>query len=318
MSENDWLSHFLQLITVTGQLEVRCTYSGPWRVAWSQTAAHEIPYHIVLNGRAVLEDLQTQVTRELAGGDIVLLPHGSAHVLHDGSGRAPAPNRNRRGAAGWMVSANDGEDAPLELLCGRLFVEHPHGQILRDYLPANLVVRAMSSHEEKANGLASSRLASLVSLMRIEAAGEKPGGSLILNAFSSALFTLALRTASESGQAPPGLSSLVGDPRLTPAISAMFADPAHAWTLSELAGLCGVSRDTFIRHFHDKLGRSAVGLLADIRMSLAANRLKNTAMSAAEVAGSVGYRSLVAFRRVFTGRIGMTPMQWRRLAHEAG
>lgn len=41
MSEADWLSHLLQIITVTGQLEVRCAYGAPWRVAWSKAAANE-------------------------------------------------------------------------------------------------------------------------------------------------------------------------------------------------------------------------------------------------------------------------------------
>ena len=91
MSEVDWLSHLLKMITVTGQLEVRCAYGAPWRVAWPRSAAHEIPYHVVLKGRAVLEDPETKTVRELTGGDIVLLPHGAAHVLHDGSGIAPGP-----------------------------------------------------------------------------------------------------------------------------------------------------------------------------------------------------------------------------------
>jgi hypothetical protein len=56
MSQDDWLSCLLQMITVTGQVEVRCTYGAPWRVAWPQAAAHEIPYHVVLNGRAFIED----------------------------------------------------------------------------------------------------------------------------------------------------------------------------------------------------------------------------------------------------------------------
>jgi AraC family transcriptional activator of mtrCDE len=29
MSEVDWLSHLLQIITVSGQLEVRCAYGAP-------------------------------------------------------------------------------------------------------------------------------------------------------------------------------------------------------------------------------------------------------------------------------------------------
>lgn len=33
MSEVDWLSHLLQIIIVTGQLEIRCAYCAPWRGA---------------------------------------------------------------------------------------------------------------------------------------------------------------------------------------------------------------------------------------------------------------------------------------------
>src|SRR6478609_4051610 len=104
MSQVDWLSHLLQMITITGRLEVRCVYGAPWRVAWAQSAAHEIPYHVVLKGRAIIEDPEIGMARELVGGEIVLLPHGSAHVLHDGSGHAPGLTNNRQGSAGWTLS----------------------------------------------------------------------------------------------------------------------------------------------------------------------------------------------------------------------
>jgi AraC family transcriptional activator of mtrCDE len=316
MSQVDWLSHLLQMITVTGQLEVRCAYGAPWRVAWPQSAAHEIPYHVVLNGRAIIEDPETKTSRELVGGDIVMLPHGSAHVLHDGSGRAPAPASMRQSLAGWMLTENDGEGEHLDMLCGRFFIGPPHDRLIRNYLPTNLVVRAMDGVSEEGIGSASNHLASLMGLMRMESTGGKPGGFAILNALTAALFALALRAASESEQAPAGLLALAGHPRLAPAISAMFADPARAWSLPELADLCSMSRATFVRHFQDKLGRSAVDLLTDIRMSLAANELKKPAMTTEAVADKVGYRSVAAFRRVFTDKMGMTPGQWRRLARE--
>ena len=315
MSQVDWLSHLLQMITVTGQMEVRCAYGAPWRVAWAQSAAHEIPYHVVLKGRAVIEDTEKGVTRELVAGDIVLLPHGSAHVLHDGSGHAPGPAYNRQGSAGWMLSENDGQGEHLDMLCGRFFIGPPHDRLIRDYLPTTLMVRAMDLRGEQGAGSASNHLASLVWLMRTESAGDKPGGHAILNALTSALFTLALRAASESEQAPAGLLALAGHPRLAPAISAMFADPARPWNLPDLADLCSMSRATFMRHFQDKLGRSAIELLTDIRMSLAANELKKPAMTTEAVADSVGYQSVASFRRVFTDKVGMTPGQWRRLAH---
>ena len=316
MSQIDSLSQVLQMITVTGQLEFRCAYGAPWRVVWAQAAEHEIPYHVVLEGQAFLEDTGTGTTRELVSGDIVLLPRGAAHVLHDGGGHTPGRTYNRRGSAGWTLSENDGQGERLDMLCGRFLIRPPHDRLIRDCLPTTLTVRSVDDSGEKGIGSASNQLAGLVGLMRMESASDKPGGYAILNALTSALFTLVLRAANESGQTPAGLLALAGHPRLAPAISAMFAEPARAWSLPELADLCSMSRATFMRHFQNKLGRSAIELLTDIRMTLAANELKNPAVSTEAVADSIGYRSVAAFRRVFTDKMGMTPGQWRRLANE--
>lgn len=317
MSQIDWLSQLAQMITVTGRLEVRCDYGAPWRITWPQSAAGEIPYHVVLGGRAIIEDDEANTAHELAAGDIVLLPHGTAHVLHDGSGNVPVPTHESLRSGGWMVSENEARGEHLDLLCGRFCVGPPHDRLIRNYLPTNLVVRAIEGHGEGIAS-ASNHLASLVGLMRMESAGDKPGGNAILNALSSALFTLVLRAASESDRAPEGLLALAGHARLAPAISAMFADPARHWQLPDLASLCGMSRATFIRHFQEKLGRSAADLLTDIRMSLAANELKKPAVSTEAVAELVGYQSVAAFRRMFTDRMGMTPAEWRRQAQKSG
>lgn len=311
MSEVDWLSHLLRIVTVTGQLEVRCAYGAPWRVTWDQAAANEIPYHVIVSGRGILEDPQTRTTRELMGGDIVLLPHGAAHVLHDGSGQAPVRTQEHRGSAGWVLSENDGQGEKLDLMCGRFFITPPHDRLIRNYMPANLVTRARNGHGEDHDS-ASDQLASLVRLMRMESSGDRAGGRAILDALSSALFTLVLRASSEGEQAPKGLLALAGHPRLAPAIAALFADPARSWKLPDLASLCGMSRATFMRHFQDKLGCSALDLLTDLRMSLAANELKKPGISTEAAAETVGYQSVSAFRRVFTERMGMTPGEWRR------
>ncbi len=314
MSQVDWLSHLLQMITIAGQLDVRCAYGSPWQVAWGKSAAHEIPYHVVLKGRATIEDPEAGTTRELMGGDIVLVTRGSAHVLHDGSGHAPGPTHNQQSSAGWTLSQNEGDGEHLDMLCGRFLIGPPHDRLIRDYLPTNLVVRAAAGPSKREPASASSHLASLVALMREESASDKPGGLAILNALSSALFTLTLRAASESEHAPVGLLALAGHPRLAPAISAIFTDPARPWDIPDLADLCGMSRATFMRQFLDKLGRSATEMLTDIRMSRAANELKKPAMSTEAVAESVGYRSVAAFRRAFTDKMGMTPGQWRSQA----
>jgi AraC family transcriptional activator of mtrCDE len=312
MSQIDWLSRLLQMITVTGRLEVRCAYGAPWRVVWERSAAREIPYHVVLKGRAIIENPESGTVRELAGGDIVLLPRGAAHVLHDGSGDVPMPARKRVAAGGWMVSENRSAGERLHMLCGRFVIGPPHDRLIRNYLPTDLVVRAGDG--EGATGSASGHLANLMGLMQSEAASDRPGGSAILDALSSALFALVLRAASETGQAPEGLLALAGHARLGPAISALFADPARAWNQPELARMCGMSRATFVRHFHDALGRSAADLLTDIRMGLAANELKKPGIGTEAAADLVGYQSVAAFRRAFTAAMGMTPGAWRRQA----
>lgn len=310
MSQVDWLSHLLKMIEIGGRLDVRCAYGAPWRVASGLSSGCEIPYHAVLKGRAIFEDLEAGTSIELVAGDIVLLPHGLAHMLHDGSGEIPPPIRNRKGSGGWAFSHNDGAGEQLDLLCGRLLIAQPHDRLMRNLLPPTLVVRTADGSAEAGVESASSRLAGIVGLMRTESAADKPGGYAILNALSSALFALAVRVAGKSDQAPPGLLALAADPRLAPAISAMFTDCARAWTLAELADLCTISRDTFARRFQDTLGYSAIELLTEIRVGLAANELKKPTASIEGIAQSVGYRSVTAFRRVFTDKVGMTPGQW--------
>ena len=314
MPEVDWLTQLLRLITVTGRLEVRCTYGAPWRVAWPQSAAHEIPYHIVLKGRAILIDSRTEAVTDLRGGDIVLLPHGSEHVLHDGSGDAPAHTHNHRDSGGWMVSENEGGGERLDLLCGKFLVKPPHDRLIRNYLPTNVVARGSADHPDEGVSSASHQLTGLLGLMRIESTSGRLGGTAVLNALSTALFALVLRAASESDHAPAGLLALAGHPRLGPAISALFANPARAWKLPELADMCSMSRATFMRQFQEKFGHSAMELLTDIRMGLAANDLKKPGATTAGVGESVGYLSEAAFRRAFAEWMGMTPGQWRRSA----
>ncbi len=299
------------MIPVSGQLEVRCAYGAPWRVAYERAEPGEMPYHVLLGGSAVLES-PDGATQHLDAGDIVLLPHGSQHVLHDGSGARPLPVRTRA-VFNVDVSENRGKGERLDMLCGRFLLAPPHDRLMRHYLPAILVVRT-SAHDASQQNATSLQLASLVGLMRAESGSYTLGGHAMLNALSAALFALTLRMASESDAADVGLLALAGHPRLAPALTAMFNEPAHAWTLPELAQLCNMSRATLVRHFRDKVGCSANDLLTDIRMTLAANELKKPATSTETVAEVVGYQSLAAFRRAFTQRMGMTPGEWRRTA----
>jgi len=306
----DWLSHFLSMTPVSGRLETRCLYGAPWQVTYEESAAGEMPYHIVVAGEAMLSDSRGKIIETLGAGDIVVLAHGDAHVLHDGSGAAPTPVRERANL-NLVVSENSSAGKQLDMLCGRFVVRTPHDRLIRAYLPPTLVARASAAGRSALPDTAT-RLAKLVELMRAEAAVDSLGGLAMLNAFSSALFALTLRLASEAEEAPVGLLALAGHPRLAPALAAMLREPAHAWTLPKLADLCHMSRATLARHFQERVGRSASDLLTDIRMNLALAELAKPGMSTEAVADTVGYQSLSAFKKVFKQRTRMTPAEWRR------
>lgn len=309
----DWLSRLLELMPVAGEVEHRCFFGAPWQLSYESAPAGEIPYHIVLSGSAVLHDGFGRVIRQMTAGDILLLPHGSAHFLNDGSGETPAPS-SQRPTMTLTIDENEGAGERLDMLCGRFVLEAAHERMVRDYLPTHLVVSAAEGTAATARPGTRAQLASLVGLMRFESADENLGGRAMLNALSTAMFALTLRLGSEAREVPDGLLALAGHPRLAPAVTALITRPAHPWTLPELAALCAMSRATFIRQFQQRLGRSAADLLTDIRMTIAANQLRSTAASTGAVAEDVGYQSEAAFQRAFKQHMGLTPAQYRRQA----
>jgi AraC family transcriptional activator of mtrCDE len=309
----DWLSRLFEMMPVRGRLDLRCSYGAPWRIDQGPAEPNEIPYHAVVGGSAVLEDPAGGRPLRLEAGDILLLPSNPRHVMHDGGGRRPKLARNRQ-ELNVVISENGGTGERLDLLCGHFAIAPPHDRLLRSYLPPRLVV-----HVGRPDGGDSAmQLAGLIAMMRRETASDHLGGLAMLNALSTAMFALVLRFASDAGDAPRGLLALAGHPRLAPAVAAMFNEPARAWSLPDLAKLCGMSRATLARQFQEKLGRSASDLLSDIRMALAANELRKPSLSTGAVAETVGYQSEAAFQRAFKSHMGVTPAQWRKMPQPSG
>ncbi|MDY0872836.1 AraC family transcriptional regulator [Dongia rigui] len=305
----DWLSRLLDLNPVQGRLDVRCAFGAPWRVDHAPAEMGEIQYHLIVAGTATLDDPVTGTSQSLAAGDILILPDGGAHVLGDGSGAAPRAIRSRV-AGDLVIKENDGGGTRLDMLCGRFILVNAQDRLLRPYLPPRLIIRSAAV----GGSVTGRQLQALTALMRAEADSDRLGARAMLDLLSAALFTLALRLAGEGTSAPTGLLALAGNPRLRPAVTALFNQPARDWTLPELAALCHMSRATFARHFQDSFGRSASDLLTDIRMALAANALKVPGTTTAVAAETAGYQSEAAFQRVFKQRMGLTPAQWRRIA----
>ncbi|SDJ10148.1 transcriptional regulator, AraC family [Paraburkholderia steynii] len=314
----DLLSRFLSLMPVSGRVDVRCHFGAPWAIEEGPAGVREIPYHVLLSGCAVLED-GNGPPEHLAAGDIIVFPTGSPHRIHDGSGAQPVPVTERRNIM-LTVAENSGTGDTADILCGRFLLGAVPDRLLRDHLPSRLVVRSgahttlngdPAANGEQPGGVAGSRLARLIQLMREEATDECPGSETLVNHLSAALFALTLRFASEAAHPPHGLLALAGRPRLQAAVSAMFESPGKPWTLDQFAALCNMSRATFVRQFQEAIGRSATDVLTEVRMTIAGRLLLESTTPVGDIGETVGYQSEAAFQRVFKKQIGVTPARWR-------
>ncbi|MFX6254433.1 helix-turn-helix transcriptional regulator, partial [Acinetobacter baumannii] len=79
----------------------------------------------------------------------------------------------------------------------------------------------------------------------------------------------------------------------------MHDDPAHQWTVSELANRTGLSRSVFALKFKQTVGKTPMEYLTLWRMMLAGDRLKNSSDTISDIALSLGYESQSSFGKAF-------------------
>jgi AraC-like DNA-binding protein len=104
------------------------------------------------------------------------------------------------------------------------------------------------------------------------------------------------------------------DPVVGRALRLIHDDPAHAWTIAELAAEAGVSRAAFARRFTELLGEPPMKFLTDWRLSLAADLLLEPEATVGSVAYQVGYASPFALSAAFKRVRGMSPQEYKRAA----
>lgn len=82
-------------------------------------------------------------------------------------------------------------------------------------------------------------------------------------------------------------------------------------TIEEIAKSCGLNRSYFGKIFHESMGKSPQDFLISYRMTKAAELLKLTPLSIADVGNAVGYENQLHFSRAFKHVYGISPRQWR-------
>jgi transcriptional regulator GlxA family with amidase domain len=93
---------------------------------------------------------------------------------------------------------------------------------------------------------------------------------------------------------------------------AIAADPAHPWTLAELAALSHSSQRHLARLFQSQAGTTPVAYINNLRVALARELLLNTQLPLDHIAERAGFGSSRNLRRVWRRYSALAPGSWRR------
>ncbi|HZP19726.1 MAG TPA: AraC family transcriptional regulator [Bauldia sp.] len=319
----DALSEALQSVRMTAAIFYNAEYTAPWGdftppaidVAPVLAPGFEqlVIFHLVTEGRAVahmdgLPDLP------LEAGDIVIVPHGDAHRLSNGS---PSSFRDddlaiRKFLAGDLSPTRTGGGGELtRFVCGYFGCERKSGRQFLAGLPPMIRIKVRS---DDSGAWLESSIRHLVSV----SSGGDPGGMALLAKMAEALFVEALRRFARNMPAEKtGWLAAARDPLVGVALAALHREPSRHWTLPELAAAAGTSRSVLSDRFHHFLGESPMHYLARWRLQLASRLLQRERKSVMEVALDVGYESEAAFNRAFKREFGQPPAYYRR-THAGG
>jgi AraC-like DNA-binding protein len=151
-----------------------------------------------------------------------------------------------------------------------------------------------------------------------EATAPRPGNAAMLGRLTELMFVEILReymhrVPDDRGGWLAGLK----DPHVGKALRLLHVSPDRDWTVDDLAREVAVSRSVLAQRFTDLVGEAPMRYLANWRMQLAKQMMRDGARNIQEVATRVGYDSEAAFNRAFKRATGSPPAAWRKGALSA-
>ena len=318
----DALSEVLQSVKLSGALFFCAECTAPWCVSAAASdsfvpylprdATHVIEFHLVTHGRGYIR--VGGETTPFSAGDILMMPHGDAHVMGNGTGVDPIDGsvvlpgilagefaQSRIGGGGEMT----------RFICGYLACEA--GLIRPVLVGLPRVLRVHIRNDASGEWLENSIVHA------VERAGAaEPGSSAIVARLAEVVFAEALqRYLNQLPSGQTGWLAGVGDPAVGRCLAVLHRRPSHSWTLDQLAEEASVSRSALTQKFSQLLGESPMAYLAAWRLELGADSLRSSSRSVVQVAAEVGYESEASFNRAFKRRFGKPPAQYRRSHREA-
>ncbi|MEW6453504.1 MAG: AraC family transcriptional regulator [Pseudomonadota bacterium] len=312
----DVLSEMLRAVRLTGSVFLNANFTTPFGVispkrydAGTPMAhlQHVSVFHLIAAGACTIE-IATGERRTISAGDILLLPFADAHKFWNGkySELAFGPDLMKEGPVRGMWGVNyGGGGETTHMVCGFLeSSEFLFAPVFRS-LPPLVVDR---TGDDKVSALLTSTVKEILTL----ADAATPGTELMLGRLMELLFVEVIRRyAARLPSQSKGWFAALNDPVVGRALQCVHSNPAHRWTVDDLAREAGASRTVLAERFHVYMGQAPIEYVTGWRMQLAADRIRNTSDSLSAIAADVGYESEASFNRAFKRVTGVTPGRWR-------
>ncbi|WP_424216150.1 AraC family transcriptional regulator (plasmid) [Streptomyces sp. BI20] len=307
IDRTDPVAQTLELVDARCSLACGFTAGGNWALAFP--APGRLKVQAVLKGRVwlVVEGVERPVC--LTAGDFAVLSGRRRHTLGSDPALpavdAPPPIR--------ATSENLPHigDAAREVVTvgGHLDVNDTGRELLSSALPPLLHVRAATAEAPAACWLMERTLH--------EMGSTAPGATVAAEHLARLLLLQVLRASldhADTAGAPTRRLRALADERVAPALSLMHGDPAHPWTLAELARAATMSRTGFAQRFKEVVGVPPLAYLYAWRMRPAERTLSARDTPIAVIASSLGYSSESAFSNAFKRATGLAPRRYREAA----
>jgi AraC-like DNA-binding protein len=308
----DALGGLLDGVRARGAFVLRLSLDPPW----SMRIQDDAPLTLICmtRGDAVIVT-DAGATFALHAGDVALA-RGTEHysfaadaatapqvVIHPGNRCTTLAGDDLRFtmAVGVRTWGNSDDGAHRGVVCAY----EGHSEVssrLLNALPTVSVLRADEWHTP------------LVDLLATEARRDGPGQEAYLDRLLDLLLIDVLRAWFDRADNAPTWWHAERDPVVGRALKLIYHNPAHPWTVANLASAVGCSRALFARRFTERVGEPPIAFLTSWRLALAADMLRSTATTIATIAREVGYGTPFALSSAFKRAYGVSPNSYRRAA----
>ncbi len=315
----DPLSDLLRVVRLDGAYFFAVEAREPWSVETAAArelsprilpaAEHLISYHILTDGRCY-GGVRGEEQVELVAGDVIVFPHGDAHVMSSGRGLRLGPDVHSAAPARYPETVHLGDRGPhgASFVCGFLGCDLRPFNPLLAALPRRLHVRGMSG----------AWFGTFTRQLTEESRRGRPGADTVLTRLAELMFIEVLRRYLEDlPQGQTGWLAGIRDGVVGRVLTLLHGRPGHPWTLEELAREAASSRSNVARRFAEIVGQPPMQYLTHWRMQVAANLLAQSGAKVAAIGAEVGYDSEAAFSRAFKKATGLAPGAWREVRRTA-